>query len=119
MKYRRKPTKTQRVMIALMGIAFAALLAWTVPELIGVFSPAAEDTYSEWVWDLPFLGMLAITLLQGIAGVLLIGSGWHYIEGWSRRRREEREARERRSNGESSSPGILMLDRERDGVDGD
>lgn len=90
--FQRKPSKVQKLMIALMGIAFAALLIWLVPELIGVLSPAAEDTYSEWVWDLPFGPLLGIVLLHGVAGILMIWSAGHFIEGYRRRRRKEQNA---------------------------
>lgn len=85
---RRAPTKVQVLMIVLMGIAFTALLLWAVPEVIGVVSPEAEDTYSEWVWDLPFWGVLLVAGLHGVAGVLFVWSAGHFIEGWSRRRRK-------------------------------
>lgn len=87
MMFRRSPTRVQWVMIVLMGVAFGALLLWTIPELLGVASPDAEDTYSEWVWDLPFwTGVLPIVILHLIAGVLLIWSAGHFIEGYRRRR---------------------------------
>ena len=88
--FRRAPTKVQALMVGLMVIALTALLAWVVPELIGVFSENAEDTYSEWVWDLPFWGVATIVVLQCIAGLLLIGSSWHFLEGYGRRRRIEK-----------------------------
>lgn len=89
MKFRRSPTKVQKVMIALMAVAFGALGLWLIPELIGVFSPAVEDTYSEWVFDLPPVWVLAIAGLHGVAGVVLVWSAGHFIEGYSRRRKEE------------------------------
>lgn len=85
-----KPTRVQWLMIGLMAVAFGALLVWTVPELIGVFSPDQEDTYSEWVWDLPLWGTLIIVTLHGIAGVLLIWSAGHFLEGRSARRKIEK-----------------------------
>lgn len=85
-------------MIILMGIAFGALFVWLVPELIGVFSPAAEDTYSEWVWDQDLWAVLSIAGLHGIAGVVLIWSAGHFIEGWKRRRDIERGGRASREN---------------------
>lgn len=76
-------------MIVLMGVAFGALALWLIPELIGVFSLAAEDTYSEWVWDLDWWAVLSIAALHGVAGVTLVWSAGHFIEGYRRRRREE------------------------------
>lgn len=91
MKFRVKPTRVQVLMIALMVIALTSLLAWVVPELIGVFSPTAEDTYSEWVFDLPLWAVLTIVGVQVVVGLAAIGSSWHFLEGWGRRRRLERE----------------------------
>ena len=89
-KFRVKPTKTQAFMVGLMVIAFSAMLLWVVPEMVGVFSPAAEDTYSEFIWDLPFWAVVVVVLLQCAAGLLLIGSSWHFLEGYGRRRRIEK-----------------------------
>lgn len=91
MMFRRSPTRIQKVMIVLMGIAVGALLVWAVPEVMGVVSAAAEDTYSEWVWDLPFPAVLAIAGLHGLAGILFVWSAGHFIEGWRRRRDIERD----------------------------
>ena len=76
-----------------MSIAFGSMLLWAIPELIGSFSPEAEDTYSEWVWDLPFFWLMVIVGLQTIAGLLMIGSNWHFIEGYFRRRKIEKNRR--------------------------
>ena len=89
-KFRVKPTKTQAVMVGLMVLAFSAMLVWVVPELMGVFSEAAEDTYSEFIWDLPLGWVIGVVVLQVIAGILLIGSSWHFLEGYGRRRRIEK-----------------------------
>ena len=89
-KFKTAPTKAQGVMIVLMAVALVALLLWTIPELIGVFSDKAEDTYSEWVWDLPLWAIGSIVFLQITAGILLIGSSWHFLEGYGRRRRIEK-----------------------------
>lgn len=93
MRFRKAATPVQRIMVALMAIAFGALILWVIPELIGVFSPAAEDTYSEWVWDQnPWL-VYTISAVQVLAGILLVGSAWHFLEGHHRRRRLERKDR--------------------------
>lgn len=91
MKYRVRPTLSQWAMILLMGLAAAALLGWLGFELAGAFSTQREDTYSEWVWDLPLWAVLSVIGLQVIVGIAAIGSAWHFIEGWARRRRRERE----------------------------
>lgn len=91
--FRRTPTRPQAIMIVLMAVAFGALLLWLIPEFVGVFSEATEDTYSEWVWDLPLWAVIGLSVLQGIAGFALIASVWHYLEGWARRRRIERGAK--------------------------
>ena len=88
---RRRPTPIQTVMIVLMAVAFAALLAWTIPEVMGVLSPETEDTYSEWVWDLSGWQMLGIAGLHMTAGILFVWSAGHFIEGWKRRRPHDRE----------------------------
>lgn len=80
------PTKVQKGMIGLMAVAWTSLLLWLVPEVTGILSPDAEDTYSEWVWDLPLWAILCIAVLHVIAGVLFIWSAGHFLEGWSARR---------------------------------
>lgn len=91
MRFRVSPTRVQWVMIALMGVAYLAMLAWVYPELVGVISPDFEDTYSEWVWDAPSAVFWFVTIFHVLAGVLMIGSAWHFIEGRVRRRRLERD----------------------------
>lgn len=90
MKYQRKPTKVQKLMIALMGVATGALLMWAVPEVMGAVSPAAEDTYSEWVWDLPLGAIWALVSFHVVAGILFIWSAGHFLEGYKRRRDREK-----------------------------
>jgi len=87
--FRRKPTKAQGVMIALMGSVFVLLGVWLVPELIGVFSPGTEDTYSEWVWDLPVFWMFTVAAAHLIVGVVFVWSAGHFVEGYKVRRRQE------------------------------
>lgn len=93
MKFQRNPTRTQVVMIVLMATAFLALTIWAIPELVGVLSPESEDTYSEWVWDLPLWAVLTIATLHVIAGVLLVWSAGHFLEGYSARRKQEKRSR--------------------------
>lgn len=84
-----KPTRVQKVMIALMSGAIGLLALWLIPELAGVLSPEAEDTFSEWVWDLPLAAVIAISLLFVVIGVTFTWAAGHFIEGWRARRGEE------------------------------
>lgn len=69
-----------------MMAAYTTLLIWVVPELMGVFNPATEDTYSEWVWDLPAWAVITIAVLHFIAGAVFLWSSVHFIHGWWVRR---------------------------------
>lgn len=82
----RKPTPVQVAMITLMGLAYFFMATWLIPEVKGVLDPAAEDTYSEWVWDLPGWAVLSIAAFHLVAGVLFVWSAGHFIEGWNARR---------------------------------
>lgn len=82
----RKPTPIQRLMVGLMGFAYLTLSVWLIPEIRGVLSPGFEDTYSEWVWDLPAWAVLTIACFHLIAGVLFVWSAGHFIEGYLTRR---------------------------------
>lgn len=82
----RKPTRPQQVMIGLMAVMWLSLLLWLVPEIRGVFSTDVEDTYSEWVWDLPLWAVLIVAGLHLVAGVLFVWSAGHFLEGWNNRR---------------------------------
>lgn len=82
----RKPTPVQKLMIALMVPVWVSLFLWLIPEVRGVISSATEDTYSEWVWDLPLWAMLSIAVLHLVAGVLFVWSSVHFVEGWIARR---------------------------------
>lgn len=93
--FRRDPTPTQRLMIALMVGAFTFLLLWLIPELIGIFDPATEDTFSEWVFDLSFGPVLFISILFAFTGMVFVWAGGHFIEGYRRRRRAEQQIVER------------------------
>lgn len=93
--FRRSPTKVQWVMIALMVVVYLALLVWVYPEVVGIFSPAAEDTYSEWVWDAPGWAFWTVTVIHGAAGVAFLWSAGHFVEGRIRRRNLERGWREK------------------------
>lgn len=89
MRYRRPPTRPQWVMLALMGTVFALMAVWAVWEIRGIFSPQAEDTYSEWFFDLPLGWLIPLAALHLLAGVLFVWSSLHFIEGWVRRRQDE------------------------------
>lgn len=86
MMKQRKATGVQNLMIGLMLIVWGSLFMWVVPEVRGIFNPADEDTYSEWVWDLPLWAVLTIAGLHLIAGVLFVWSAGHFIEGYMGRR---------------------------------
>lgn len=90
MKFRRSLTKVQKVMAGLMTGVFLLLGAWLVPEIAGVIFPEAEDTYSEIIFDLPWLAVLAVSGLHLVAGVVFVWSAGHFIEGYKRRRGIER-----------------------------
>lgn len=82
----RAATPVQRVMVFLMLFAYGTLAVWLVPEVRGILSPAREDTYSEWVWDLPGWTTVSIAVLHLLIGVLFVWSSIHFIEGWLARR---------------------------------
>lgn len=82
----RTPTRPQKIMIGLMAGVFALLGLWLIPELIGVISPEVEDTFSEWVWDLPWPAVLGISGLFGLTGAVFVWSAGHFIEGYRRRK---------------------------------
>lgn len=90
MRFMREPTPVQRKMIALMFVAYAALTVWLYPEIVGIISPAAEDTFSEWVWDTPGWVFWSIVVFHAAAGVAFVWSSGHFIEGRIRRRRLEK-----------------------------
>lgn len=96
MKFRRPATKVQKIMAVLMVVAFLSLLIWVIPEMMGILSPGAEDTWSEFVWDQPLGVVIVISLIHGIAALLLAGSAWHFLEGYARRRRAEKRVKELR-----------------------
>lgn len=96
MKYKVGPqTGKQWATVILMAIAMLALLLWVVPEMMGVLSEEAEDTFSEWVWDLPAWAIGIISFLFVIAGALFIWAAGHFWEGYGRRRRHERRTLDR------------------------
>ena len=73
-------------MITYMAVAFFSLFLWLIPEVQGILSKKPEDTYSEWVWDLPLWATLGIAALHLVAGILFVWSAGHFIEGWNARR---------------------------------
>lgn len=81
------PTPIQKVMIALLAVAAVAVGLFAVPEIAGVISPAAEDTFSEWVFDLPLPAVLAISTVFALVGAVAVWAAGHFLEGWKRRRR--------------------------------
>lgn len=91
--FRRSPTRVQWVMIGLMAVVYLGLLVWVYPEILGVISQAAEDTYSEWVWDAPAWAFWTVTIFHAVAGFVFVWSAGHFIEGRRRRRRIEEDRR--------------------------
>lgn len=88
-KFKQAATRVQKTMITAMIAAYIALLIFAVVEIRGVMSASAEDTLSEWVWDLPFPVMLAVSVLFVLTGAIFIWAGGHFLEGFSRRRKIE------------------------------
>lgn len=84
----REPTEVQKWMIGLMGCALLFFGAWLVPETVGVLSSGSEDTFSEWVWDLPLWAVLTASAISGLIGFLAVWAAGHFIEGWARRRKK-------------------------------
>jgi cytochrome bd-type quinol oxidase subunit 2 len=91
MEFRRSLTRVQKIMASLMTGVFLLLAVWLVPEIAGVISPEAEDTYSEIIFDLPWLAVLAVSALHLVAGVVFVWSAGHFIEGYRRRRGIEKQ----------------------------
>lgn len=92
MRYQVEPTLAQRVMIVCAGIILVALIVFGWWEVRGILSGVAEQTFSEWVWDLDLWVLIPLTV---VSFVLAITFGWftiHIWEGYVRRRRREREA---------------------------
>lgn len=110
-RFRKPGTPVQKLMTGLMALAFLALLVFLVPELIGIFSPASEDTWSEWVWDQDLWLVLTISGIFALAAVLLAGAAWHFIEGYGRRRTVERRGFWRRApevpDGDEDGDGVV------------
>lgn len=82
----RRMTKPQKWLAFLMTLVFLVLAVWLIPEIAGVLDPAAEDTYSEIIFDLPLGWVLLISLLHLVAGVVFVWSAGHFIEGYRRRK---------------------------------
>jgi hypothetical protein len=75
-------------MILLFTVAAICLVAFAVIELAGVFNPATEDTFTEWVADLDLIYVLAIGGLSAVVGAFGIWSLGHYLEWWGRRKQQ-------------------------------
>lgn len=90
MKYQRKATKVQVLMAVLIGVCFLSLVGFAIPEIAGIISPELEDTFSEFIWDLPLAVVIPITVVFLIVGVIASWAGVHFIEGWVERRKHER-----------------------------
>ena len=82
----RKPTKSQWVMIIALALAAVFLVAFAIVEFIGVFNPAGEDTFSEWVFDAPSWVRWVITVIFLPVGAAAIWAVGHFWEGWGRRK---------------------------------
>ena len=87
MTFQAKATRIQRIMIGLMLIVYLALIVWSFPEIAGIISETAEDTFSEWVWDTPDWIFWPLTVFHGIAGGIFVWSAGHFIEGRQRRKK--------------------------------
>ena len=90
MKFRRRPTTVQWVMIGALSAAFVSIAVFVVPEVVGILSSSSEDTFSEWVWDLELPGVIAISLVFAVVAIIAAWASVHFIEGWVARRRRER-----------------------------
>ena len=86
MTYRRAPTAPQRRLIVYMLAAVVAMAFWTEVEVRGVLSPAEEDTYSEWVWDLPAPVVGGFAVFHALVGLVSSWAALHFIEGHVARR---------------------------------
>jgi len=91
-------------MIALMAVVFALLFIWLIPETIGLFDPATEDTFSEWVFDLALFPVVVISVLFIITGGTFLWAGGHFLEGYKRRRRAEERMDKRMAEMKSPPP---------------
>lgn len=76
----RRATRTQKIMALLMGAAFILLGIWLIPEIIGIVSPATEDTYTELVRDQPAPIFWPIVFAHGAAGFASVWAAGHFIE---------------------------------------
>lgn len=85
----RYPTGIQKVMIALLGVAALSIGMFALPEIAGIFSPELEDTFSEWVWDLPLVAVLVISSVFASVGAIAIWAAGHFLEGWQRRKDDQ------------------------------
>lgn len=93
--FQRKPTRVQVGMIALIAIAFFALLGFAVPEVAGILSPGEEDTFSEFIWDLPLWAVVAVSTVFAVVALIAAWASIHFFEGWVARRKKEKSASKR------------------------
>lgn len=90
-KYKAKPTRSQVIMLTFMGLAFLNMIIWSVYEIRGLIDPAAEDTYSEYWFDVMNDWLFwPIVILHIAAGVLFTWAGLHFVEGRIRRHKYEK-----------------------------
>ena len=72
-------------MLGIMACVALLMVPWLWYEISGIFSPAGEDTYSEWFFDLSWWLLIPLSVVHLVAGVLLVWAAIHFIEGKIRR----------------------------------
>lgn len=70
------PTRSQKIMLFFMSMILAGLIGFTIVEVRGILSPLPEDTFSEWVFDLPTWAILVIDVPFVAVAVI---AGWASI----------------------------------------
>lgn len=75
----RKPTRSQWWMIGFMVLIIIGLFGFAFFEIRGIIDPAPEDTFSEWVFDLPTWANLLISSVSIALGAILSWSAIHYV----------------------------------------
>lgn len=90
MKYPVKPqTAKQWWTIAGVTIMYFGFIVFAIPEVLGILDPAPEDTFSEWVWDLPLWGTLFFVVTFAVVALIGAWASIHFVEGYVARRRRE------------------------------